>query len=145
MSTPYLLVPMELQALVVTTELAKELSAGPSSKVPFSTGKALAKGVHLSWVLPDGLSRGIPRAGKRIRLPDVPDIYLIQRYSLGSSGPQIRSWLIDGLTGKTWTTPTENRPRLTAMGPVDHADTPVSTSGTEIQEDRSLWSDYLPG
>jgi hypothetical protein len=133
-----LLVPIDLQALVVTaTESVTAAAVGvgmddPTRPPPFTEGPTRAPGVHLHWAMPDGLGRGTD-AGTRVQFPALPDHWLVARFdgAPGSETRGLRLWLLDAAQGLVIApdevTPdiarstAEQRRRLTVTGDADPA------------------------
>ena len=113
---PRILVPVELQALVVrpedagtgapadivlTADIASrvldpvEPSPGGEFPPPFSAAPDREPGVHLHWAMPDGLTTTRPDGQHR----PLPDRWLVTR--LGSGTPRaVTSWLIEADRGQ---------------------------------------------
>jgi hypothetical protein len=121
---PRLLVPVDLQALVVPSAgstganrgdiRSRMLDEEPEERLPppFSQAADLAHGVHLHWAMPDGLTKGRPAdpgtTERDLRLRPLPDRWLVCRLSpapLGKTRPT-RSWVLH--SDSALVTPLEN-------------------------------------
>lgn len=148
--SPYFLVPMAVQALQVSKWTGAW--APSTSSLPFAAGVKPGAGVLVRWILPDGLSRGAVNRADKLTLPSIPDLYLVLRWTKGSStggAPKLRTWLLDAVTGAPYKaiTNASSRPQLTAAGPVDANARPVSFTGAAAApswEDRSSWAAFAP-
>lgn len=123
-SRPFLLVPMNVEALAVgaasaAIDLAADFSAlaegGPClgsllAREPFQeTPQALAPGVYLHWSLPDGLTHA-PESGEGEavgqRMPAIPNRWLVLRF--GAADAACRGWVVESDTlvgvraGRAW-------------------------------------------
>ena len=119
---PRVLVPVDVQALVVAAGVGVEALVLPGPLTPgvadeadavdgppaFSDPGARPAGVHLHWAMPDALLRGTlqdPRgqAGGGLGLAALPDRWAVLRLLApaadGSNAPvHVRGWLLDGAT-----------------------------------------------
>lgn len=126
---PRLLVPVDVQALVVTpqrgvqsvpTETLLPVEGGeaklPVPPQPFGAPADRPAGVHLHWAMPDGLTRGTAgspttgttSAGNLLGLPALPDRWVVVRLVNGQSG--LRGWVLEADRGdhkalSGWTEP----------------------------------------
>ncbi|RZS86835.1 hypothetical protein EV189_2251 [Motilibacter rhizosphaerae] len=116
---PRVLVPVDVQALVVSPGDAEPAVVVPSplspgaaedatavdGPAPFADGAARAPGVHLQWAAPDALLRGTLRdprgsSGGGLGMPPLPDRWAVLRLVLGAKGgpAAVRGWLLDAAT-----------------------------------------------
>src|SRR5450759_4284740 len=106
--TPRVLVPVQLDALVVRTETPAEpwadckmRAAPPGSTVtrksllppPFQDRATRPPGVYLHWALPDALTHG-DATGDEVKFPAIPDRWLVIRV-----GPSVRGAARRGIRG----------------------------------------------
>ncbi len=109
---PRLLVPVDLQALVVPVGgtvgtkrgdiRSRMLDENPSERLadPFSTAPDLAPGVHLHWAMPDGLTKANPPdpgdPGRDLGLRPLPDRWLVCRLNPGGKdrARTTTSWVV---------------------------------------------------
>jgi hypothetical protein len=101
-------VPLQVDALVVEDDrLQRETWAASTAAEPFTTGTRPARGVHLNWALPDGLTRGeaVTKDGRveQLALPSVPDRWLVVRFDPPDRhrkrGRSWRAWVVDAFDG----------------------------------------------
>ena len=121
---PRLLVPVDVQALVVTAgadetwaDIARRLPEGPrtgtppsdslAAPPPFTDLPARPAGVYLHWALPDALATGtIPHepgaaAGPtQLGLPPVPNRWLVARIG-GGTPRRVTAWVVESDRGAT--------------------------------------------
>lgn len=119
---PRLLVPVDLQALVVPQATGSQdrgdirsrmLDADPEERLPppFTAAPDLSPGVHLHWAMPDGLTKGRPAdpggTERDLRLRPLPDRWLVCRLSPGTAGKPrpTRCWVLHSDSG--FSTPLE--------------------------------------
>lgn len=111
---PCLLVPVDLQALVVGTgdnvehaDVASRLlqvtrredvpdDGGPP---PFTDAAKRPPGVYLHWALPDGLTAGSAAPGGELVMPPLPDRWLILRLERSERKRRIRGWVVESERG----------------------------------------------
>jgi len=109
--TPRVLVPIQLDALVVRKEggtwakVAMEVPETGSDRLayellaePFAEREARKAGVYLHWALPDALTRGSGTAASGdVAFPAVPDRWLVIRLSSGTSATRrtVSGWVIE--------------------------------------------------
>lgn len=90
-----LLVPVQLDALVLTSSMPVPALQG----APFATESTLQPGVHLSWALPDALTRVRAGRGEQdAQCPGVPDRWLVVRMG----APTTSVLLGRSLTRRAW-------------------------------------------
>lgn len=122
MITPFLMVPIHLDALVLENEEFVLQAMADFSRLPYSDGRSdhnadvayisesivspsfrdkslrLQRGVHLHWALPDSLTRGVNTKDGLV-FPVVPDRWLVTRSSR-DGGPQEKQlaqkqWIVE--------------------------------------------------
>jgi hypothetical protein len=109
--TPRVLVPIQLDALVVRSEggtwakVAMEVPETGSDQLayellaePFAEREPRKPGVYLHWALPDALTRGTgTAAGGDVTFPAVPDRWLVIRLSSGTASARraVSGWVIE--------------------------------------------------
>jgi hypothetical protein len=111
---PRLLVPVDLQALVVpqgttadhadvaVTLLGASLSmTAPRAPAPFTNATPRGPGAYLHWALPDGLTQARPTATGAARWRPLPNRWVVTRY-LASLPHPVRSWLIEADAGQAF-------------------------------------------
>ncbi len=123
---PRLLVPVDVQALVVTAatreqwaDVARRLPEGPepdegspqqagalAAPAPFTALADRPPGVYLHWALPDGLATGTvthapgQAAAPQLGLPPVPNRWLVAR--IGGGVPRrVAAWVVEADRGDT--------------------------------------------
>lgn len=113
---PALLVPVDLQALVVPgtaaieragigihIPTASEGSAAYGSPPPFTDLPNRVPGVYLHWALPDGLTRARVEAGSEageLGLRPLPNRWLVMRVD-SSRKRRMKSWIVESEKGRT--------------------------------------------
>jgi hypothetical protein len=113
--TPRVLVPIQLDALVVRPQSGSGSWADCKMEVP-PAGKTVQRkallpppfknldqprspGVYLHWALPDGLTQGTD-SGTAVTFPAIPDRWLILRFYPSTIGPQrraVKGWVLRGV------------------------------------------------
>ena len=112
----WLLIPMEVSALVVGTDAEKYAWSDPTPdfsqiwKYQILTGRDLIKqrlfqnspppdrGVHLHWFLPEAFGHGVKREGESLAFPLVPNRWLIRRAHHAENAvdaTQVTDWLLE--------------------------------------------------
>ncbi len=104
---PRLLVPMTVEALVVTAasnatlfsvqalHLSQYKRFGIISPQPFVNSGQPAQGVYLNWALPDGMTQGIKKQGaNNVDYPFLPNRWMIVRFSADASVPRA-AWIVE--------------------------------------------------
>ncbi len=152
---PRLLVPVDVQALVVRTGVN---DTEPMVRLPFRTddpgsyppldvhdlGVPRPPGVHLLWTTPDALGRGriVPDPAapedatrRRLQLPALPDRWVVVRLVVpaGGTDPTVTGWVVDAAAGAV--TPLADWPATTTntqavARPVPAARLDVHAGGT---------------
>ena len=142
---PRLLVPVDVQALVVTGASAtgdradvrsRMLDESPTRRLPppFATIGDLAPGVHLHWALPDGLTRSRPAPPgspeRDLRLRPLPDRWLVARLGRGAGKRPVKAWVVESERGRTvelekW----DPTAPFTGTAPVESAKLNAATGG----------------
>ncbi len=110
---PRLLVPVDVQALVVTASggagaargdiRSRMLDAAPDTRLPppFEAAPDLPAGVHLHWAVPDGLTAARPAPpgaeASDLNLRPLPDRWLVCRLGPAGAGKvrSTRSWIVE--------------------------------------------------
>ncbi|MFI5706620.1 hypothetical protein [Kribbella sp. NPDC051620] len=166
--TPRVLVPIQLDALVVRKEegtwakVAMEVPETGSDRLayellaePFAEREPRKPGVYLHWALPDALTRGSGTAASGdVAFPAVPDRWLVIRLSSGKEGTRraVSGWVIEAgdetptvVPLDEWTEPVDpesttvpGQEPLTALG---HGDTAWSAYFDNVEGRLGFYDD----
>lgn len=118
------LVPIDVEALLVEEPFTPPRHDG----APFTAaGEVLDEGVHLSWALPDGLTRGERQSDGSLQFPTIPDRWLIVRFGPGTAADgrrELGAFLVDA-----WNRTSRPLPSSAVVSPVPDERSRLTVAG----------------